>query len=283
MTIEELKHLIPMYVANTLSQEEKEKLERELKTSDELQQELSFWLYARVATESHFGYLQEGHVASEMITAYAEGTILSENERHLVEEHLHQCATCSDEVVLLRKTIVPVESEVREPNQKEVTSLFERLFGQSFKPAFAIPLGIVAVILFVIVINREPEQLGRSVSLELVYQSVPRGNNGNRLPELILFQDVTMVEATVVVPEPSLASWYSVQLLQPNASAITVVDTLRNFSKEEGAVRFNIEIPVDYFTQSNEKYTIIVQELSPAHEEQFSGEMYEMQFRVVRK
>lgn len=283
MNIEDLKHLIPPYVAGTLSQDEKKLVDHELKTSDELRQELSFWLHARVATESHFEYLQEGHVASETITAYAEGTIKSESERETVEQHLNQCTSCSDEVALVRKTILPVASEVQRPNQKEVTSLFERLFGQLFKPVIAVPVGIIAVIFFVIIINRQLEQIGRSVSVTLEYQSVPRGNNGNRLPELNLSQDVTMVEATLIVPEPSQASWYSVQLVPPSGVAIPLIDTLKNYSNEGGSVRLKIEIPVRNFTQSNEKYTITVQELSSTPEEQFSGEMYEMQFRAVRK
>ncbi|MBI5215099.1 MAG: zf-HC2 domain-containing protein [Ignavibacteriae bacterium] len=278
-----MKHLIPPYVAGTLSQDEKKLVDHELKTSDELRQELSFWLHARVATESHFEYLQEGHVASETITAYAEGTIKSESERETVEQHLNQCTSCSDEVALVRKTILPVASEVQRPNQKEVTSLFERLFGQLFKPVIAVPVGIIAVIFFVIIINRQLEQIGRSVSVTLEYQSVPRGNNGNRLPELNLSQDVTMVEATLIVPEPSQASWYSVQLVPPSGVAIPLIDTLKNYSNEGGSVRLKIEIPVRNFTQSNEKYTITVQELSSTPEEQFSGEMYEMQFRAVRK
>ncbi len=283
MTIDELKQLIPMYVANTLSQEEREVLEREVKSSEELRREVSFWRHARAATESHFDYLQEGHLTSEIITAYVEETLQSENERQTIEQHLQQCVSCNDEVDVLKKTIIPTEPSRMRPTRKDPSTFFERLIGQLFKPIVAVPVGVTVVILVLLLINKQPELTERSVPLTLEYQSLPRGNNGDRLTEVLLESDITMIQTTLIVPEPAQTSWYSVHLIPPDRIPIRIVDTLRNYSTEGRSVRLNVEIPAQHLSKTDGTYTITVQELSSELEQQFSGEMYEIQFTVVRK
>lgn len=280
MNIEELKHLIPLYVAGTLSPEEKDWVEQELKTSEELQQEVSFWLHASVAAQSHFTYLAEGHLPSETITAYAEGRIGSPNERQMVETHIRQCESCREEVELLKQTLVPT-------GQKQVVPLpepgfLEQLLGKFFKPALAFSVVVIAAFIFVLVINRKPEFVRNTAFLTLEYQTIPRDPGKNHLPVLSLTNEITNVTLTLIIENPSQPTWYNI-LLVPSIGAAIPLDTLRTFTQKGKNVQLQVDVPLHHFSSATEQYTMSVHELSPTGDEQFEGEIYEMQFRVVRK
>src|SRR5438093_233113 len=109
MESSELSKLIPLYVAGSLSEPERQAVEEALVASAELRTELAFWKQAQYVTSSY----DPNHPSAEAIVKYAEGKLIGA-DRLAFEAHLNQCADCRQELEVIRETYPAEESTIEE-------------------------------------------------------------------------------------------------------------------------------------------------------------------------
>lgn len=221
METQEAKELLPFYVANTLSPEEKAEVEEALKVSKELNDDLAFWRKAGVAARAHAEYAAH-HLSSEQIVDYAERTMSDPTLRSQIESHLQACKECREEYEMIMQTIP-------EPALHTTTFIKKvRQFITSFKPIYALPVAAALIAGILLWRNFETKDFvpdENTVRLVLPFQPQLRGEEES-LPNLALNESVKEVRIVLCIPHDSLvATKYIAMLRTPAGTTITLPES----------------------------------------------------------
>jgi hypothetical protein len=233
----EAKELLPLYVANTLTREERAAVEKALSTSKELTDELAFWRKAQLTAQSHAAYLQ-AHLSSEQIVDYAEGAITDHQLRSTIESHLQRCDECRDEYEMILQTMPKLETH------RQITpSMIERLQGfvASFKPVYV--LRALAVLVAVIVLWRGLEKrLDENTERFVIPFQGQMRTEDESLPMLTLDESVKRVQFVLCIPHDSLVSTqYTATLSTPAGATLALPETFSKIiASQTDSIRINL-------------------------------------------
>jgi hypothetical protein len=113
---DDIRSLLPLYVAGSLTPEQMRAVASRLKADPELQTDLQFWLSIAQVERQRESADGQGHTTPELLAGFAdEPGGLQDNERQEIESHLSSCPTCRDDLRMLREAIgevVPPRSAV---------------------------------------------------------------------------------------------------------------------------------------------------------------------------
>lgn len=297
MNIDEIRKLLPLYVAQQLESAERTEIEQALKDSEELRSELRFWEHAKRATILHSEMRSEGHLAAEQIVEYAEGVVSDPQERMGIESHLQSCVSCRKEYDTI-KELQERDRPVAKPAKKH--PILE--FIKKGKLAYAIP-ALAILVLGILFFWREPrpqqvitqlpkdsvvvpqkKELVKYAALVLQYAGTMRDPQGkkNTISVLILDETISAVELTVPVEHSALAAGYLVRLSSPKDETATLSDSQRvtRFRGKLDALRLTIER--DRFAEPG-RYTLFVREVLRRRVTGIEPEEYRYEFEVRKK
>jgi anti-sigma factor RsiW len=247
MTLDDLKDLLPLYVAGSLSAEQRAAVDEALKQYPELRVERRFWEGMRQATLLDAGPAEEGHLTSEQLVQYAEGMLPAGEERLHVEYHLQGCASCRDELSIVRQ--MPEES--RTPRESaEVKKPFFFVKGSGvFRPALV--FGALAIVLLggIYLISRDqPSQQATlpPAPRETATVVPPRAEHIRRIayvvpfsgpmrepfttrsgtPALMLNDSIALIDLFVPVEHSAIAAGYIIHITSPAGVRAQLVDSV---------------------------------------------------------
>ncbi len=105
-TRDELRQLIPFFVAGTLDDEERRAVEQAVTEEPSFKEDLSFWQSAATAVRGQATYAAAGHPSSELLVCHAEGReIADEGTARALEEHITTCTRCRKELAMIQASL----------------------------------------------------------------------------------------------------------------------------------------------------------------------------------
>jgi hypothetical protein len=290
MATEEIRNLLPFYVAGTLQPEEKRRIDEALKSSGELRKDLQFWLHAQHAISAQAAYTAAGHVSASAIVDYAEG-ILAPGERRLVEHHLQSCHECSEEYRLVKSSVA---SEIA-----ATPSLIPQLAAiiKSIRLVYAIPAVaaiIVAVVLYFSAIEKGshqpsaqghippiiaeiPHLVGESVPLWLTYQPNMRSTTRRGLPTLWLGEKHRQVDAFIAIPHNKLDEVrYHVEVEAGGRVQGVLADSLHRYASGSAYDSLHVVLLRSIIPQPGDTLCIVIREVFPSNLKELTAEEYRL-------
>ncbi|MBI5022082.1 MAG: zf-HC2 domain-containing protein [Ignavibacteriales bacterium] len=212
MKTEEIFELIPFYLAGTLSKEEKEEFEAELRLNEELKKEISFWRKVKSAAILHNKHKE--HASTDEIALYINGELSEDsNQWKRIENHLATCDICRDEAIILKK-YYPKDGFVRKMIsilENSATEFFEHS-GELFKSLWQKPMRLVYVSASLIIITVGilylPSLMKTSTGtgeIRISYLSVNRGDEDQYAEYTISAKD-TAIDFIISIPYDSASS-----------------------------------------------------------------------------
>jgi anti-sigma factor RsiW len=279
MTNEELRQLLPFYVAGTLGPEERERVDEALKSSEELREDLQFWLHAQHAILSQTAHTAAGHLGAQSMVDCVEG-ILPEPQRSLVRAHLQTCRECSEEYQLVEESLAGKTA----PSTSGSSRLFDII--KSVRLVYAVPTFaamIVAVILYFNSSERSAHQpsvpdsshsavaaiarsIDESAPLWLTYQSDMRSTSRKSIPTLSLGERVKRVNVFIAIPHSQLSDIrYHVEVGLEEERPNILLDSLRRFAAGTAYDTLHIALPRNIIPQPGDTLNLMIKEiLSPS-------------------
>lgn len=303
MTLDDLKELLPLYVAGLLSAEQKAIVEEGLKQHPELREERRFWEGIRRATLLDAPSAAQDHLTAEQIVQYAEGGMPPGEERLFVERHLQTCATCREELSLLRQVPEGDVRPVHAASEKKRRLFFAGNLGR-IRPAFVVAvLAIVAVIAIYLRYGEQPPQQAATPATpkETARVVPPRAEQVRRIaytlpfsgtlrqpfatrsgtPVLTLHDSVTWVDLSVLVEHSAIAAGYVVDLTIPGGAHMQFADTINPVGRSGSLDTLLVSAGRERFTQSG-KYVLRVREILKEGIKNIEPEEYHYEFDVRR-
>ena len=284
MTLREIRELLPLFAAGSLSPQEKKVVEEELSKSNELQEELLFWRQARAISLSESRAAAE-HPTAEEITSYARGELRDNKLRSSVESHVQTCQSCSKDLKVGIETYLPGVAKVARASLLEST--FQIL--RRFKLTYAIPI-LTALIVCILLFWPAPPHLPPSVTppanhvrFTLHYDSAVRDPNKQfRVPSLTIMGHDQVVDFTIFIPHSGIDGVrYSLDLVDPSGLWGQLSDTVMALRFHETLDTLNIEIHRAQFTQPSGLYRLHITEKLPSTAKEILPEEYIYQFELV--
>ncbi len=136
----EIVGLLPWYVEDTLSKEEKANVERHLSECAACRERVQQIQWIRDGLRQHSEELFPEHILPEKLVLYAEAPVeLSQSEREEIEKHLRDCSSCREELKILEKVnqkVLP-ERASRPLSLPTISNLVEVFSRWLARPAFA--------------------------------------------------------------------------------------------------------------------------------------------------
>jgi hypothetical protein len=222
MELHEVKQLIPLYVANTLTPEEKAEVDEALKVSKELNDELAFWRKAQGTAQAYAEHAARKHLLPEQIVDYAERMVNDPTLQSQIESHLQACKDCREEYDMIMLTIPKPETR-----HAITPSIIERVRDSvaSFKPVYVLPVAamIIGVVLFWSILEKGEITGDNAARLVLPFQSQLRGRDDESLPTVTVGPSVKWLQVTACLPHDSLAATkYVATLSTPEGKEIAI-------------------------------------------------------------
>lgn len=263
MEISEVSKLIPLYVAGSLTEQERRTVEEGLAGSDELRKELEFWKKAQHPARSY----DPTHPSAETIVDYVEGRMASP-ERVAFEAHLQACTECQHDLEIIRETYPAKESifdEGRYAAEVRVPELF-REFLETLKTVYPIPAAVLIVLCVLVIVlplsNRKqnvpsvpvqtPPAQTRAVELFLEYSQQLRSSGKLQLPTLRIPTDTVRMTIVLSVPHSLDSVRYRIEVISPFGVAATVRDSVKPLPSGEGLDRLTVDISSEFFQTEGE-------------------------------
>lgn len=286
MDINELKKLIPFYIAKTLDEKEKEKVEAGLKKFPELKSDLDFWIQAREATLIYVHINQTGHLSAEQIVNYVE----EEYEGNLpalqkVEAHLNDCADCRNDVEIIRDTYSAISAT---SDIKPIKYTVKHLpWYRSIYTYTAVAIIIIGTILLLPKKETELENIGQQeivyADITLPYKPLTRKASPINIPEIILDSAVTHIRLTVYIPHTIIDSLsYNAILVSPTQVETRIEDTYFPLSFDENIDTIQVSILRNNFHEIPGTYNLIIKENLPTSISELTPQSYIYTFRLKR-
>jgi hypothetical protein len=255
MTLDELKRLIPPYMAGTLDPEERREVEDALITSAALKRELTLWRHAKGALEARVAELAGGHLTPEQIVDRAMG-LTPGKEMLEIDRHLASCSLCGDELRLV--------NECLGSGAPDRIGVIDRLsaFLHRIRPSVAIPLvaGALALVVFILVsrshfpietpvpeheipgIVNVPER--QEATLWLTYRAAMRSTSGPPPDTLIFTGSEKQIRIHIAIPQNQVTGIaYSVALESAGRRPFRLNETLTRFATGAGYDSLQFTIP----------------------------------------
>lgn len=297
MNVDEIRKLLPLYVAQQLDSAERTEIEQVLKDSEELRNELRFWQHAKRATILHAEMQSEDHLTAKQILEYAEGSMAGGDERIAMERHLQSCGSCRQELDLIK--------DLQERDLPAARATENRTFVQFLKKvklAYAIP-ALAILVLGIFFFWREPppqqtithlpkdsvvvpqkKEPGKHAALVLQYAGTVRDPQGKRktVSVLILDETIAAVELTVPVEHSALAGGYRVLLTPPDRTTETLAESqpAMRFRSKLDALR--LIIGRERFVEGG-RYALLVREVLRRRVAGIEPEEYQYEFEVRKR
>jgi hypothetical protein len=220
----ELLDLIPLYVTNKVSKEQKAAIENALAASSELRGELGFWRSA-LATTKHAAVNAAGnHLSSELVVDYARGEVSDRMRQLEIQKHLQACASCREDYEIM-KAAFDMRGVAKEP--EHMVNRFTRVLRATAKPAYSIPALAVFILGILLLRDRLIGPSDFTMSFVLHYQSQERSFESGSLPALSLGSHVSVVRLSVPVPHTTLQPvQYLLTLVTPGAEHVPLLEGL---------------------------------------------------------
>jgi hypothetical protein len=299
MNIDELKNLLPDYIAGRLPASERKNVEDALPHLPELQKELEFWKRLKAATLAEAKYLAEGHLTPEQIVEYVDGADLTTKLAY--EKHLQSCNACRKELEVVRRALAEDEPKVVRGGE----SWGERL-AKYLRPVYAIPIAL-ALAIYLLIKPPPPPSPNYKVALppldttgsQLVTPMTSKGiayvllrprlgvrsasSGGER--ESLLHYDPSkhMVALSLIVQHSAITEGYRVMIASPSGSRLQVSDTATALVRgAEDTVHASVAMSL--FEHEEGRWTIRLEEiLKPEARGKVEGEIHEYDLRVKKK
>lgn len=264
MTLEELKELLPLFVAGSLTEAQRNTVKDALEKYPELAQELRFWEAMKRVGAVDLARIAERHISSEQTVRYAESSLPAGDERLYVESHLQSCDSCREEFELVRQMS---EGDVIKESPAAAKSSSGSWLMRMFRPAIVIPVvALMAAVGIFLSTNDEvrkpvahiPEAREsaavvppksppvKHIALVLQYAGTVRDPQARKkiTSVLVLDRATTAVDLTVPVEHSAITDSYVFDLLQPSGKRTTLPDTLQpvHFRNQLDALRLTIDV-----------------------------------------
>ncbi|HEY6191108.1 MAG TPA: hypothetical protein VI215_02145 [Bacteroidota bacterium] len=212
MNPEEIRKLIPFFVAGTLDPEERKIVEEELRRSPELEDEVKYWRNARRALLSEEEQAREEHLTPANIIDYIEEK-LSGDHFATVERHLSRCESCNEDVKAIRDTYGTEARPI--PGARTGDGILEIL--RSVRLSYVLPaIAAATLAVFLIVKHYSPRQADH-LRIVLGYQPQLRGPEEQVISRFVIGQDTRFVNFVLAVPHTAIASTrYAAWLANPD-------------------------------------------------------------------
>jgi hypothetical protein len=299
MNIDELKGLLPDYVAGRLTASERKKVDDALPHSPELQKELEFWKQLKAATLAETEYLAEGHLTPEQIVGYVDSADMTTKLAY--EKHLQVCDACRNELEVARGALAEDELGVARNGES-----WSQLLAKYLRPAYVIPVAL-ALAIYLLIKPPPPPSPNYKVALppldttgsQLVTPMKSKGiayillrprigvrsasSGGER--ESLLHYDSSkhMVALSLIVQHSAITQGYRVTIASPLGSRLQVSDTATALVRgAEDTV--NASVAMSLFKHEEGRWTIRLEEiLKPEARGKVEGEIHEYDLRVKKK
>lgn len=154
--------LIPLLVQGKLREAEKNIVLEQIQKSPELQQEYDFWQGVHAIRRELPRYDFSAHIQPEILDRFAQNKINQlSNEYSEITAHLQQCASCSEDVELLRHTVKLIPEEHLRGASIEQDGWLHSIFGlrlptvRALAPVFSF---LVVVLALFVIFQRTGEQ-----------------------------------------------------------------------------------------------------------------------------
>lgn len=271
MEISEVSKLIPLYVAGSLSDQERRAVEEALAGSAELRKELEFWKQAQIAARLY----DPTHPSAEAIVNYAEGKVAGQ-EHLTLELHLQQCADCRHELEIVRETYPVAESMIDERRSTDEVNVLElfREFFRTIRTGYLMPASVLVVlgVFLVVVLYRTAQvpdavaprvQEPKLIALVLDYTTQLRSTGKQQLTRLIVPDTIDAVSLTLRIPRSIEAARYAVEFTPPSGLISYTQDSINASQYDESLDQITAIIKRSYF-RSTGTYRVRVTERLPS-------------------
>jgi hypothetical protein len=254
MTEEDIKHLVPLYVAGTLGPDEQKAVEEGLQEWPELKKDLEFWMNSATAVRLQAAFEAGAHPATEDLVAYAEWSLKDRARRLEIDHHLQTCAPCADAYALIQGT--------EHLSQPLSPSLLERVSEslQRFKPVHLVPAVIFAALIAFILIpqmRHSPE----TAQLWLTYEPELRSARAVPLPVLSLGNETEDVRLVFVFPHSEDAAvTYDLRLQHDQSPPRSVLTMIKPFYRGQPNDSLSVTILAGEFADSGDRCRFIIVE-----------------------
>ncbi len=298
MTRREIQEILPLFVAGTLSSDQKAEVELAVTNDPDLQEELQFWKGVHVATRADQAWVDKGHPSSEQVVDYVHGMIPPGEERLLLESHFQSCPTCRNEVSLLREMLE--RSSLAEPAAKQRFS-FSSILNVLARPIVVFPVLVLAFAagLYFSVLNpdnpptnelngaaslgtsppNEPKRAALLLPLEMKMRD-PKSSRTN-MKTLRLTDDIGMVDISVALQFSAIPAVYNVSIHLPSGKEIVIADSARPV-RRDGAVNLLHIAVMEHNFPDEGRYRIRVREVFLVSVPDLEPEDLRYEFMVAR-
>ena len=278
MTSEEVKELLPLYLTNKLTPDERRSVEEALQSSQELKKVLRNLKHIQHAVLLEEKYATENHPTSEEIVFYAERQGLDPTRRLEIGKHIQACNDCCEELNMILKTFPePEPSPLRKIAQRfaEVSS---QLATIATRPAFAIPAVVVAA-LCVFLLTRPPHGINTTIRV-LEYEETYRGPEAGPLPNLTFSADTTQAKIMLLLFHNPTLPRYVIRITSPSGVSTTLPDTVLSGRYNDRRDSTSVGLDQSLFGVGG-VYTFTALPLSS--ENQTVGRPFEFKIRVEKR
>jgi hypothetical protein len=286
-----LSELLPLYVAGSLSDNDRRRVEAGLQTSPLLREELAFWQGVQHPARAH----DPAHVSAEAMVSYAESTMPAA-ARSSVEAHLENCLSCRHELEIIRKTydLTGQAPNGHRPGEERGVWKLSRDFIRTLRRPYAIPATVTvlvaALVLSILVLDRReqpPVTTSRTNTPvlhrhALLLEYVPQlraTHNGNPV-KLLLSPEDEIVEISIMVPRSVDSVRYSLALLLPSGKEVRIPELFSPSRHGEDLDSIGFSLHRSRFS-SDGRYGVLATEVLPKNT-RLTPESYEYSFEVRR-
>jgi len=207
-TRDELRQLIPFFVAGTLEGEERRAVEQAIGGDPSFKEDLLFWQSAAAAVHGQAAHTDADHPSSELLVHYAEGASVGDDGPiQALDEHVTTCTSCRDELGMIRASF---ESQARHRDRAPSRiRLWPRL-------AAAAAVLVVGAVLLTRWLDRETRP-----TYALMPTETTRSLDPDDVPVVEIETDVEAVEFRLSVPATDLPDLsYIVRFISPQAHEV---------------------------------------------------------------
>jgi len=288
----ELIKLIPLYVANSLSDNDRKLVEREIASSEEMKEDLRFWKLAHEVVRAHLSTTAGEHPSSEAIVTFVLG-LGSPESRAIVDTHLISCEECRSDVQIIQdihEQIYPHEAVAKPAGGKQIPHRTEdngisHRWRSSRRIIYAVPVLATIIVLFFLLrpSPSEPPPIHEEHQfLTLLYRVALRDPGSEvEIPILKLNPMVTHIDFIIQIPKSGLeAVRYSASLLAPTGTRTMVSDSLLANTGLGQFDTLRVQSQTHFFHPHQDPYELIVTEILPSEFRDLTPEEYRYSFVV---
>ncbi|MGA9116807.1 MAG: hypothetical protein WB626_08535 [Bacteroidota bacterium] len=223
MKLDDVRGLLASYAAGTLEGPERAEVEKALRESPGLREELKTWLIVADAARMDAMLDAQSHPGSEEIVSFAQGEGMSPGRRLDVEQHIRDCPACLKDLELTRALLSPLAPAGEPWHRKALSRLREAAAYAArswHRPAVAIP-ALAAIVCAVVLLPRggEPHPARMLLPEDLPFRT--RAASANPVPAAVLEGDDTPLDITFLSRRTGPPPEFLVEIRRPDGTLFT--------------------------------------------------------------